>query len=152
MTLVSVAPLFDRPGRSHEHDMSTPDLRVLLAEDSKILTERLLELIGEIAGVSVIGTVDTEADAIEAAKEHQPDVMLLDLKLREGTGFRVMKHLRDQGDAHPAFVVMTNYVLPTYRDQAYSLGARHFIDKSANFDLIPTVLSSLRDERMTGTG
>lgn len=127
--------------------MSPSDLHVLLAEDSKILTERLLELIGETPGVSVIGTVDTESAAIEAVKQQHPDVLLLDLRLKQGTGFRVMRQLIDSGEARPAFVVMTNYALPSYRDQAYNLGACHFIDKTEHFDLIPKVLSLLRDER-----
>jgi len=128
--------------------MSTSDLRVLLAEDSKILSERLLELIGQIPGVSVIGVVDTESAAIEAAQQQRPDVLLLDLRLKQGTGFRVMRQLINAGEVRPAFVVITNYALPSYREQAYSLGACHFIDKTANFDLIPTVLSLLRDERI----
>lgn len=129
--------------------MSTSDLRVLLVEDSKILAERLLELIGQIAGVSVIGIVDTESAAIETARQQRPDVLLLDLQLKEGTGFRVIRQLIDSVDVRPAFVVITNYALPSYRDQAYNLGACHFIDKTANFDLIPNVLSLLRDERVT---
>lgn len=128
--------------------MSTSDLRVLLVEDSQILAERLLELIDQIAGVSVIGIVDTESTAVETARQQRPDVLLLDLQLKQGTGFKVMRQLIDSVDVRPAFVVITNYALPSYRDQAYNLGACHFIDKTTNFDLIPNVLSLLRDERI----
>ena len=52
-------------------------LRVLLVEDSKVLTERLSEAIRQIPEVELIGTADTEAAALAAVKRDPVDVIIL---------------------------------------------------------------------------
>jgi chemotaxis response regulator CheB len=59
-------------------------LRVLLVEDSKVLTERLTEAIRQIPQVELIGTADTEATAVASAKRDSVDVIILDLHLKQG--------------------------------------------------------------------
>lgn len=118
-------------------------LKVLLIEDSPRLVDRLREIIDGIGGVEVIGTADTEGDAIREAKQQQPDVMLLDLQLRQGTGFEVMRQLRGT-EVNPITIVMTNYALPEYRRLAMELGAFRFLDKTNEFDQLPDLLRQIR--------
>lgn len=125
--------------------MTSHDLRVLLVEDSRLLSDRLLELISGIEGVTSVGAVVTEADAIVAVSTAHPDVVLLDLRLKEGTGFGVLRQLLPM-KSPPLVVVITNYALPQYRREAEALGARHFLDKTQEFDQIPALLKSLKQE------
>jgi len=123
-------------------------LRVLLVEDSQLLSDRLLELMSDIDGVAPIGAVTTESAAINSIETQHPDVILLDLHLKEGTGFGVMRHINTMA-APPAVVVITNYSLPQYRKQAEFLGARFFLDKTQEFDRIPETLELLREEKLS---
>jgi len=122
------------------------ELRVLLVEDSRLLSERLLELIAAEDGVSAVAAVATESEAVEAVRELHPDAVILDLRLREGTGFGVMRYINTLVD-RPDVVVITNYALPQYRQQAHRLGARYFLDKTQEFDRLPEVLKTLRENR-----
>lgn len=117
-------------------------LRVLLVEDSKLLAERLLELLADIPQVNVVGNVGSEADALAAVRTTAPDVLVLDLQLRQGTGFGVLRALQVL-DKFPAVVILTNYSLPQYRTQAQMLGAQYFLDKASEFDRLPAVLSDI---------
>jgi len=126
--------------------MSVADLKVLLVEDSPLLSERILELIGDIHGVATIGTATTEAAAIEAVGTRQADAVVLDLRLSQGTGFGVLRYIQTLANP-PIVIVMTNYALPQYRIQAETLGARYFLDKLEQMDQLPTLLALLRDER-----
>ncbi len=63
-------------------------LRVLLVEDSKVLTERLSEAIRQIPDVELIGTADTEAAALAAVKRDSVDVIILGSAPETGHGFR----------------------------------------------------------------
>jgi len=121
---------------------SAKGLRVLLVEDSKVLTERLTEAIRQIPEVELIGTADTEAAALAAVKRDAIDVIILDLHLKQGTGFGVMRSL---ADAHPKprIVVLTNYDLPEYKNAAIALGATHFLDKARDYGRLPEVLHEL---------
>jgi DNA-binding NarL/FixJ family response regulator len=125
-------------------------LRVLLVEDSKVLTERLTEAIRQISEVNLIGTADTEAGAIAAVKRDPVDVIILDLHLKQGTGFGVMRALVSE-PVKPRIVVLTNYDLPEYKSAAAALGATHFLDKARDYGRLGEVLRSICSEQMAKT-
>jgi DNA-binding NarL/FixJ family response regulator len=125
----------------------TDCLRVLLVEDSKVLTERLIEAIRQIPTVELIGTVDTEQAAIAAVKRETVDVIILDLHLKQGTGFGVMRALAD-GPVKPRIVVLTNYDLPEYKNAATALGATHFLDKARDYGRLAEVLQEICQEQL----
>ena len=124
-------------------ELSMPQsLRVLLVEDSKVLTERLTEAIRQIADVELVGTADTEAAALAAVKRDSIDVVILDLHLKQGTGFGLMRALAS-AQSKPRIIVLTNYDLPEYKNAALALGATHFLDKARDYGRLPEVLHEI---------
>ncbi len=120
----------------------TRPLRVLLVEDSKVLADRLAESLRELPEVEWIGTVDGENRAVDLARRESADVLILDLHLRQGTGFGVMRALNTaQSDIR--VIVLTNYDLPEYKNAALSLGAAHFLDKARDFSRLPELLHAI---------
>ena len=123
-------------------------LRVLLVEDSKVLTERLTEAIRQIPQVELIGTADTEAMAVAAAKRESVDVIILDLHLKQGTGFGVMRALANT-QLKPQIIVLTNYDLPEYKNAAIALGATYFLDKARDYGRLPEVLHEICETHLS---
>ena len=122
------------------------DLRVLLVEDSPVICNLVTTIINNVAGLNVVESVDTEADAIGAVQRGNVDVVILDLQLRTGTGFGVLRALRAMAKK-PAVVVFTNFPLSTYREAALALGATHFLDKSRDYDRLPGILTEMAAAR-----
>ena len=122
-------------------------MRVLLVEDSSKLQERLRETVDGLPGVELAGTVDTETAAVEAIRRERCDAVILDLHLRRGTGFGVLREVARHASGAPAVVVFTNYDLPEYRRMALSLGVRHFLDTAREYERLPDILEELRDDR-----
>lgn len=122
---------------------SNSTLRVLLVEDSKVLAERLAEVIGQIAEVELAGVVQTEQEAIAAVRQNPFDVVILDLHLKQGSGFGVMRALITS-QSKPCIIILTNYGLPEYQTAALALGADHFLDKSRDYERLPQVLNEIR--------
>ena len=122
-------------------------LRVLLVEDSPVVAERLRESLREVPGVSVTDTVDRETTAVDKLNNGGVDVVILDLHLNRGTGFGVLRALREQNGSRPTSIILTNYDLPEYRRQAMALGADHFLDKARDFERLPELLSTIRTQR-----
>ncbi|HMK84323.1 MAG TPA: response regulator [Steroidobacteraceae bacterium] len=118
------------------------DLRVLLVEDSKVLTERLIEAIRLIPRVELVATADTESGALAAVKRGSIDAIILDLHLKQGTGFGLMRALA-AAQRRPRIVVLTNYDLPEYKNAAIALGATHFLDKARDYSRLGEVLQEL---------
>jgi len=127
-------------------DMSSRNLSVLLVEDSRVLAERLRETLLSVPGVQLTGTVDSEADAVAALQRQPVDVVLLDLHLRQGTGFGVLRAIPSDQVKKTVVIVLTNYDLAEYRRAAAALGAKHFLDKLRDFDRLPTLLQQIGAE------
>lgn len=117
-------------------------LRVLLVEDSRVLTERLAEVIRLSDDVELVGSVDTEEGARAAVAADGIDILILDLHLKQGNGFGVLRAL-PKARTRPYVVVLTNYDLPQYKDAALKLGVTHFLDKLRDYDRLPEVLREL---------
>jgi len=119
-----------------------PDMRVLLVEDSPVICGLITGIINDVPGVRVAESVESERDAIEAIGRLDVDVVILDLQLRKGTGFGVLRAMRDM-PKKPIVVVLTNFALNSYRETALKLGARDFLDKSRDYDRLPAILTEI---------
>jgi len=115
-------------------------LRVLLVEDSRVLSERMRESLEGLDNVEVVGAVADESAAVAAVRQHAVDVIVLDLQLKEGTGFGVMERL---GKARPVIIVFTNYMLPEYQRLAQSMGVEHYLNKSVDYERLPVLLQEI---------
>jgi two-component system, OmpR family, response regulator len=132
-------------------EMSARNLSVLLVDDSRVLAERLREALLAVPGVQLAGTVDSEAEAVAALQRQPVDVVLLDLHLRQGTGFGVLRAIPSDRVKKTVVIVLTNYDLAEYRRAAAALGARHFLDKLRDFDRLPTLLQQIGSELPEGS-
>jgi DNA-binding NarL/FixJ family response regulator len=117
-------------------------LRLLVVEDSKRVADRLFELLDQVPQVETVDAVESEREAIASVRRTDPDVVILDLHLKQGTGFGVLRSLPAESD-RPTVVVLTNFDLPEYRSQAYALGVNYFLDKANEFDRIPEILEEI---------
>ena len=104
-------------------------LQVYIVEDSLILRQLLVSAI-EASGAQIAGSsADAEA-AIADLFALQPDVVLLDISLKSGTGFDVLKILQEDNLVPDAIkVVLTNHATAEYREICTLLGADRFFDK-----------------------
>lgn len=107
-------------------------LNVFLVEDSAPVRERVIAMLGAIAGVSVVGFAAGADEATRAILELRPPVVLLDLKLAQGSGFDVLRGVRPLAPAID-FYLLSNFATPAYRRTAEELGARGVYDKSQEF-------------------
>jgi two-component system, OmpR family, response regulator len=119
-------------------------LKVLLVEDSRVLAERLRESLDGLQNVEVVGSVADETSAVAAVLKQKVDVIILDLQLREGTGFGVLQQL---GKARPKIIVFTNYMLPEYQRLASSFGVEYFLNKAVDYERLPQLLQEIGASR-----
>jgi DNA-binding NarL/FixJ family response regulator len=122
------------------------NISVLLVEDSRVLAERLRETLLSVPGVQLTASVDCEADAIAALHGQPVDVVVLDLHLRQGTGFGVLRSIPVDQAKKVVVIVLTNYDLAEYRRAAAALGATHFLDKLRDLDRLPYLLQQIGAE------
>jgi DNA-binding NarL/FixJ family response regulator len=111
------------------------EISLLLVEDQTLLREGLRQLVESEPGLRVAGEAGTVQEGIAQAKKLQPDVILLDLKLPDGSGLEVARQVLAQRDP-PAILVLSTYGDVALVRSALDLGASGYIPKSASFQEI----------------
>ncbi len=77
--------------------------RILIVEDNALIGVLLAEML-ESMGYGVCAIEATEADAITAAAKHRPDLMIVDVHLREGSGVSAVAAILREGHIPHVFV------------------------------------------------
>lgn len=117
-------------------------MKVLIADDSEIFLKRLVSAVKEIHGAEVIAQARTGAEALHALLNLHPEIVILDIRMPEGTGIDVLKHMKKE-KVNPVTIVLTNFSHSQYRKKCKQLGARYFFDKSTEFTKVGEVLREL---------
>jgi len=112
----------------------TARLRVFVVEDNPLIRERLVESLTATGRIDVVGQADTEYEAVEALGNTPWDALVLDLQLRHGTGFGVLRAIGRSRPEGAKIVVLTTYAIPMLRDRSLALGADAFMDKAYEYD------------------
>jgi CheY-like chemotaxis protein len=121
-------------------------LRVLVVEDLPRVRTLLRELIEEPDRLEVAAFAETEEEALRRFDELRPDAVVVDLKLRAGTGIGVVHGIRARAAApRPLVIVLTNHALPVLESACLQAGADHFLDKSRDFHKVRPLLEKARD-------
>ncbi|WP_224392088.1 response regulator transcription factor [Pseudonocardia sp. ICBG1293] len=120
------------------------DLRVVLADDQRIVRDGLATVLGLLDGIEVVGTASGGDEAVARVAELAPDVLLTDLLMPAGDGVSATRRVRD---AHPgtAVVVLTTYVDDDAVVDAIAAGASGWLSKDADAEAIGRALRSAAD-------
>lgn len=103
-------------------------IRVAVVDDHPLVREGTAALIARTEDMEVAGVAASLADLRPVLDGGDVDVLLLDLRLGDESGFDL---LRDAPTPMPAVVVVTSYDYPQYADAALRLGAAGFVVKTA---------------------
>jgi two-component system, OmpR family, response regulator len=106
-----------------------------LAEDNETIARNLIETLQEICEVKVVavGVTQNEASQWLSMHDHEWDLAIVDLFLKEGSGLGVLAGCRNRDDWQKV-VVLTNYATPEIRKRATELGANAVFDKSSELE------------------
>jgi DNA-binding NarL/FixJ family response regulator len=119
-----------------------PPLRVLIADDSPVIRERLAALLCEVPGVSVVAQAEDVPGTLEAARRLRPAVIILDLSMPGGTGLDVLRQMAWEWP-RVVIIVLTNYASPEYERAARKQGASAFLNKSTEFMKVAELVRNL---------
>jgi DNA-binding NarL/FixJ family response regulator len=117
-------------------------MRVFIVDDSKVVLERLADLLKEVPGTQLVGQAGDVRDAVWGIQHAKPDTLILDLQMPGGSGLDVLRAIRADFP-HLQVLICTNYPYPQYRKECLTAGANFFLDKSVDFGKIPAILRDL---------
>ena len=126
-------------------DQPQAPIKVFLVDDSIPVRERVAQMLREHA-IDVVGEAEAPQVAIEGILATHPDVVVLDIQLKGGTGLDVLRAVR-QAAPQTAFIVLSNNSGPAYRKIYRIEGAMHFLDKNAEFDQLAQTIQNVSQQR-----
>jgi len=121
-------------------------MKVFIADDSKVMRERVIDMISELPEIEIIGQAEDGLQATNLIEKLTPDVVILDIRMPGGNGIDVLKHIKKM-KLNPVVIMLTNYPYPQYRKKCMKAGADYFFDKSTEFEKVTEVLQKLIPSR-----
>ncbi|MEU4668620.1 response regulator transcription factor [Amycolatopsis sp. NPDC023774] len=117
-------------------------IRVLVADDQRVVRDGLSMLLGLLPGVEVVGTAADGDQAAELAGQLKPDVVLMDLRMPRCDGIEATRRIRAR-DHDVQIVALTTYADDKSVLDALQAGARGYLTKDAGADDIRRALSQV---------
>jgi DNA-binding NarL/FixJ family response regulator len=117
-------------------------IRVLLADDQELVRSGFRLILELAEGIEIVGEAADGREAVRLAKELQPDVVLMDVRMPELDGIEAIRRLRQAGvDAR--VLVLTTFDLDEYVYAAVRAGASGFLLKDAPREQLVTAVQTV---------
>jgi len=114
-------------------------VRVLLADDQRLVRESLATMLGLLDGIELAGTAANGEEAIDLVAELRPDVVLMDLRMPRLDGIEATRRLRER-DPEARVIALTTYADDESVLGALRAGARGYLTKDAGAEDIRSAI------------
>jgi DNA-binding NarL/FixJ family response regulator len=119
----------ERDAREKLQSDESARARVLVVEDNGFVREEVVRMIGGQPDLICCGEADSIASTPAAVAKCKPDLVLMDLRFKDGEAFGLINMLV-LGQSKPAIVVLTQYDEVLYAERALQAGARGYVMKA----------------------
>ena len=113
--------------------------KILIVDNSEIIRSRLQSLVADLDGATVVGMATDARQALLLFQSVNPDLVILDLRMPEGSGLDVLQEIKARSPSTQV-AILTNYPYAAYRKRCAELGADYFFDKATEFEMFKTIL------------
>ena len=107
-------------------------IRVLVADDHEVVRTGLARLL-EGSDITIVGEAENGEQAVEQTLQHNPDVVLMDIRMPEGDGLAALEKIR-KANPDVRIVMLSTYDNPTYVARSVALGAADYVLKDSGRD------------------
>lgn len=112
---------------------------ILIVDDNMNFIDRMIGLLQEVESVGDIHIASDFDEARRVFADDTPGIVLLDINLPGKNGIELLRFIK-KINPECEVIMITNHADEYYRDQCYELGAKHFLDKSNDFALVPAII------------
>lgn len=111
------------------------ELQIVIAEDSKLLSDLTSRMLSEVQGLRVVGVAADGVSAVSMVQELKPHLLVLDISMPLKDGIRVLEEIRAE-DSSTVIVMFTSEQSPYIKKVCLDFGANYFLDKSRITELV----------------
>lgn len=128
-------------------------MRVLLADDSDLILERLSEILVAHKQLEIVASLKNGTDTLKAIRTLKPDIAIIDIRMPGLTGIEVLTEIKKE-DSDTKFIILSFYSSDYYRKLANHAGADYFFNKADEFDrvfiAVDDIISNSKNDAKNG--
>lgn len=117
-------------------------MKLLLVKKPNLVSERLVALLLRIGGVEAVETAADIEQALSLLQSVQPGIVLMDSCLSDGKAIQALPRFKDKCPA-TCVIVMSPYIVATYRRRQMSAGADYLFDIDTQLDELVSAVSKV---------
>jgi two-component system response regulator DesR len=116
-------------------------IRLLIADDEDLLRSALAALLSLEADLTVVAEAATSTDAVRLAREHRPDIAVLDLEMSPTDGLRAAEEIA--AELPTRIVLVTRHARPAVLRRALAAGVRGFVPKTTSANRLAEIIRDI---------
>ncbi len=120
-------------------------LRVLVVDDQALVRRGFAMVLGHEPDIEVVAEAGTGLEAIAAAREHKPDVVLMDIRMPELDGLEATARILAEGDDDTRIIILTTFDPDEYVYKALQAGASGFVLKDIPPEALVAAVRTVAD-------
>lgn len=117
-------------------------IRILIADDHALVRDCLRQLLSQSRDLHVMGEAKNGTQALEAARNDNLDLLLLDMSMPGTSGVELLKSLRRENARLP-ILILTMYNQPTLARSAFAAGANGYLTKGCAADILLSAIHTV---------
>ncbi|MEV0172144.1 response regulator transcription factor [Streptomyces sp. NPDC050803] len=120
-------------------------IRLLIADDEDLLRSALAALLALEQDFTVVAEASTSTEAVRLAREHRPDIAVLDLEMPPTDGLRAAEEIR--AELPTQIVLVTRHARPAVLRRALTAGVRGFVPKTTPATRLADIIRDIAEGR-----
>jgi DNA-binding NarL/FixJ family response regulator len=122
-------------------------MKIVIADDSSLLRDRIRSLLNNINHNSVVFEAENGVEALQLIRGNEPDLAILDIRMPEMSGIEVLKKIREL-KMKVKVCILTNYAYPIYKRRCFEAGVDFFLRKTEDFEEIEIIISNMLQDKL----
>lgn len=117
-------------------------MKLFIADGSALGSAKLITLLSDVDNLEITGFTQDSFVALESIRKNTPEVLILDIEMRGGSGLNLLRQLREEFPSLK-IIVTSNSSTEQYRNKCKQYGADFFFDKSTEIRSVPDAIRQL---------
>ena len=117
-------------------------IKVAIADDHGLLRQGIISLIQKMDGIDMIGEMSSGEEAVNFAREHNPDVFLIDIVMRGMTGIEATRWIKEQTPA-VKIILISSEVSKDFISAGIKSGIDGYLNKDIDLKTLQTAIQTV---------
>ncbi|MCD4781007.1 MAG: response regulator [Candidatus Omnitrophica bacterium] len=123
-------------------------MEVLIIDSAKMIRSRINEMLSELTYISYIQEADNIQQALNFILDENWDLIILDIRLPDGSGLDVLKYIKYSDDESVTVIMLIQEDFPQYRERTLALGANYYLRKTDDISKIMDICHDIHRKKI----